>query len=121
MAIRFHGATQSSYDPANLTVSATYIYYCEVTDDCGVTKTTDSKTIQVVNDPVITVSGGGVFCQNASVVLSSSVSGGTGTMLFQWESSLNNNNWSTVTGATNQNYNPPTSIGRNSLLSCYPR
>ena len=30
-------------------------------------------------------------------------------MLFQWESSLNNSDWNPIEGATNQNYNPPSS------------
>jgi hypothetical protein len=102
------GASASSYDPPNLLNSGTYVYYCMVSDGCGQTENTSAKTITVVDEAVITVSGGGTYCQNDFVTLTSEVTGGTGTILYQWQESPDNSSWTCISSATGNLFNPPT-------------
>lgn len=102
------GATTTVYDPLNLLDPGTYVYNCTITDECGQAENTPSKTITVVDEATITVSGGGTFCQNDPVTLTSEVTGGTGTIIYQWQQSLNNINWTSISGANNPEFNPPT-------------
>ena len=62
----------------------------------------------MVDEASITVSGGGTFCQNEFVTLTTEVTGGTGTILYQWQESPDNSTWTNISGATNAVFNPPT-------------
>ena len=42
----------------------------------------------------------------ANTLIGQAVSGGTGTALYQWQTSTNNINWTNIAGATAQNYSP---------------
>ncbi|NMC37424.1 MAG: hypothetical protein GYA41_03785 [Bacteroidales bacterium] len=102
------GATNSVYDPLNLLDPGTYVYNCTVTDECDQSENTESKTITVVDEATITVSGGGDYCQNETVTLTAEVTGGTGTIIYQWQQSTDNISWTSISGANNPEYNPPT-------------
>jgi hypothetical protein len=102
------GASSSFYDPLNLLTPGSYSYSCTVSDGCGQTENTSAKIITVVDEADITVSGGGTFCQNEFVTLTTVVTGGTGTILYQWQESQNNITWTSISGATNAIFNPPT-------------
>lgn len=101
------GATYQVHDPLNLLHSGTYTYYCSVTDGCGSSEITDPKIITVVDEAVITITGGGIYCQHDPVTLTSAVNGGTGTMIYQWQQSPDNITWTSIPGANNTTYNPP--------------
>ena len=80
------GATLSSYDPSNLVTPGTYSYRVVIRDVCDQTATTASKTITIVSDPSVTISGGTSFCVNAATTLTATVTNGTGTIGYQWQS-----------------------------------
>ncbi|MRS05646.1 hypothetical protein EG832_20880, partial [bacterium] len=106
--------TGATYDSPQLTESGLYEFFSIVSDACTDSEETDHKTIRVEEEAHITISGGGTFCLNDPVVLTSSVSGGTGTMVYHWLSSPNQLVWFDVgddspsytpsTGASGQNY-----------------
>jgi hypothetical protein len=102
------GASSSVYDPLNLLNPGSYSYYCAVSDGCGQTENTSAKIITVVDEANITVSGGGTFCLNEFVTLTTEVTGGTGTILYQWQESPDNSSWTSIGDATNAIFNPPT-------------
>jgi hypothetical protein len=104
------GASGSAYDPSNLLNPGTYSYYCAVSDGCGQTENTSAKIITVVDEATITVAGGGTFCQNDFVTLTTEVIGGTGTIIYQWQESPDNSTWTSISGANNAVFNPPTNI-----------
>ncbi len=104
------GASASSYDPPNLLNPGTYVYHCTVSDGCGQTENTSAKTITVVEEAVITVSGGGTYCRNDFVTLTTEVAGGTGTILYQWQESPDNSSWTNISDATGNLFNPSTNI-----------
>lgn len=104
------GATNSVYDPLNLLDPGTYVYNCTVNDECGQSENTPSKTITVVDEATITVSGGGDYCQNETVTLAAEVTGGTGTIIYQWQQSPDNISWTSISGANNPAFNPPTIV-----------
>jgi hypothetical protein len=102
------GASNSVYDPLNLLNSGIYTYYCTVSDGCGQAENTSAKIITVVDEASITISGGGTYCQNEFVTLTPEVTGGTGTIIYQWQESPDNSTWTSISGATNAVFNPPT-------------
>lgn len=102
------GAINPVYDPLNLLNPGTYVYNCTVMDECGQAENTSSKTITVVDEATITVSGGGAYCQNETVTLTAEVTGGTGTIIYQWQQSPDNISWTSISGANNPVFNPPT-------------
>lgn len=104
------GATNSVYDPLNLLNSGTYSFYCTVSDGCGQVENTSAKIITVVEEATIAASGGGTFCQNDFVTLTSETTGGTGTILYQWQESPDNITWTSISGATSNAFNPPTGV-----------
>ncbi|HMK16590.1 MAG TPA: PKD-like domain-containing protein, partial [Chitinophagaceae bacterium] len=101
-----------SYDPPAIASSGVYNYNCVITDQCGRIVSTPVKTITIVDDPVVTASGGGAVCQNSNPTLTGNITGGTGPMNFQWQSGTTSTGpWTDIPGATSSNYLPPTSPG----------
>jgi hypothetical protein len=98
------GATNTSYAA---TTAGTY--YCIASasgSGCG-TAQTNTVTVTVVADPSITASGSNTICTGGSASLSSSTTGGTGTLSYQWQSSPNgSSSWTNISGATSATYNP---------------
>lgn len=105
------GANTASYDPPNLITEGMYGYRCAVSDSCGTVENTAPKLITIVPDPSVTVTGGGVICQNSAAILTSFVMNGTGAISYQWVSSLNGfNGWAPIAGATAPDFSIPTII-----------
>ncbi|TMI91609.1 MAG: HYR domain-containing protein, partial [Bacteroidetes bacterium] len=108
--VNISGEVLSSYDPPQLTTAGTYVYSCVVSDNCGNSISTNTKTINIVADPIVTATGGGAVCMGGSKTLNASVSGGTGIMNFQWQSGPSSTGpWTDISGATNPTYSAPTS------------
>ncbi len=104
------GTNSSSYDPPVISSAGTYDFYAAITDGCGTVVNTTTKTITIVNDPVVSISGGGPVCLNGSITLTASISGGTGAMNYQWQSGTTSTGpWTDIGGATSSTYSPPTS------------
>ena len=59
----------------------------------------------VLGDPTLTISAdNNEVCEGAIVTLSSTVSGGTGTTLYQWEIFNLGTGWEPIPGATSDTY-----------------
>lgn len=102
------GATSSTYTTPALTSSMYYrVSITQAAAGCG-TATSTSGLVTVVADPSVTVAGGNVtVCEGSTVALTSSITGGTGTTTYQWQSSADNTTYSNISGATNANYTTP--------------
>ncbi|HEU0110090.1 MAG TPA: immunoglobulin domain-containing protein, partial [Flavisolibacter sp.] len=72
------GTNSDTYDPGNLVTPGTYVYSARITDACGTQVTTATKTITIVADPTVTITGATNVCEGASLVLGTNISGGTG-------------------------------------------
>jgi hypothetical protein len=104
------GATEPVYDPSNLMAAGEFGFRCMITDECGTSVQTIPKMITIVPDPSVIVSGGGIVCQNSASVLLGAVTGGTGSISYQWQYSLNGlDTWILIPGATSPEYSIPTS------------
>jgi hypothetical protein len=81
---------------------------CDANLDCG-TAVSNVITITVSSDPAITTQPNNINeCVGGTDVLSVTVSGGSGTFSYQWQSSPNGSNgWANIGGAKNINYTPP--------------
>jgi len=101
--------TGDSYDPPVITEPGTYTYYCRVTDNCLLSADTESKTITVLENFGITITGAGTYCQDTPVTLSAGFSGGTGTLTYQWQYSEDNISWLDIEGENNSDFFPSTS------------
>ena len=105
------GETQPIYDPPQINAAGFYSFNCAITDETGTVVYTDAKIIIIVPDPVVTISGGGIVCQNNMISITSYLINGTGTSAFQWESSASASGpWAPVPGATSDTYSPATSV-----------
>jgi hypothetical protein len=108
--VNIPGEILSSYDPPQLTTAGPYVYSSVVNDNCGNSILTNTKTINIVADPIVTATGGGPVCQNSNPTLTANITGGTGTMQYQWQSSPDGGTtWNDISGATSNTYSPPTS------------
>ena len=113
------GATSSSYTPpaTTFTTIGNYYYYAEVTlsgSGCG-TSVSEVSQVQVVADPIISVSALATQtqCQDApSDDLTVQVTGGLGTISYQWYSNTTNTSTggTPIPGANNPTYTPSTAI-----------
>ena len=93
-----NGATSSSLTLSNVTLSDDGVYTCVVTDSCGNVVTSNSATLTVNTNVIITTQPqGGTVCEGQSFTLSVSATGNT--LSYQWR--LNGNN---ITGAVNDTY-----------------
>jgi hypothetical protein len=110
------GATASIYDPPSGLSQTTY--YKRVTTNTlnGATCTATSNTITVT---VNSVTGGGVgsaqtICSGGDPVAftQSTASTGSGTLSYQWQSSLNNSTFTDIGGATATTYDPPSGLSQ---------
>ena len=104
------GATLANYDPSPLLAAGTYSYNCIVTDACGTSQATAVKVITIVSDPTVAITGAGTVCQNGSITLTATISGGTGSYNYKWESGPTAAGaWTTIPLATSSTYSPSTS------------
>lgn len=99
------GATSSTYNTGGLSATRYYrLVYNRGGNGCN-QDISNTQTVTVVPDPSISASGGTTLCSGGSTTLSSSTSGGTGTLGYQWQISTNNSTWSNISGATSSTYN----------------
>ena len=107
------GATSSSYVPITSTISTRY-YYAVVTQNgtpgCSVNSVT--AAIVVISSPTITQPASSTVCIGGTpAVLSITVSGATGTPMYQWYSnSIDSTSGGTaISGANGATFSPPNS------------
>jgi len=113
------GATNAFYAPAAFTTAGTYYYYATITlsgNGCGNTTSSTAEVI-VVADPIIVSQALATqtLCQSSTPTdLTISVSGGIGTISYQWYSNTTNSTigGALITGAINNTYTPiSTTVG----------
>ncbi|WP_282032246.1 PKD domain-containing protein [Winogradskyella eximia] len=109
------GATASNYIPPVFNTVGTFYYYVEVSfvsNGCSML-ISDISEVEVVTDPVVTTEPLGFqsLCQNSTVQdLEVIVSGGLGSLSYQWYVNTANNTTSgtLIAGATSSIYTAPT-------------
>lgn len=109
------GSNSASFTPPVFNTPGTFYYYVVISlsgNGCG-TVTSNVAEVVVVPDPTITSQplATQTQCQNATAnVLEVIVTGGSGTIGYQWYSNANNNttNGTAIPGATASTYSPPT-------------
>ncbi|MEI7662486.1 MAG: hypothetical protein WCK34_09820, partial [Bacteroidota bacterium] len=106
------GATTTSYNTGAVGIAGTYYYQCVVTQlgtgctpqysDCYSLTVTDGPSVGVV--PALST-----ICSGDTRLLTSSVTGGSGTNSYQWQTSTSGcgGGWSDINGATSQDYTTP--------------
>ncbi len=105
--IDISGATAISYDPGQLLTPGIYTYKSIVSDGCTSVSTTE-KTITIVADPIVTITGGGTVCHNGSITLGTNITGGTGAYTYRWESGTSSSGpWTTIVTGNFPTYSPP--------------
>lgn len=102
------GATGADYAPG--TLPATTYFRRQVTSGTGSCATAYANTVVLTVLPVVTpgsISGDQTICAASTPVAftsTGSASGGSGTSLYQWESSVDNVTWNIIPGATAVTY-----------------
>ncbi|MCO5279501.1 MAG: SprB repeat-containing protein [Chitinophagales bacterium] len=90
-------------------LSATTDYRCIYSaNGLGCTAaTSNTVTITVAADPTVSISASATYCGSGSSTLNAVGAGGTGTMVYQWQSSPDNSTWSNV-GTNSSSYSTGT-------------
>jgi len=105
------GATSDNYDPPAIALPGTYIFNCMVTDFCGTSLPTPTKTIVIVPDPTVSVTGAVPVCLNVPLTLTAVIVDGVGTYNYSWRSGpAAIGPWTVIPGATFATYSPPTNV-----------
>ncbi|MDQ3015304.1 MAG: VWA domain-containing protein, partial [Bacteroidota bacterium] len=107
--------TGASYNvPSGTTGSFDYrLLVFDVVFDCG-DPVSNVVNISVQSQPEVSSStNDGTICVGATALLTSTVTGGSGTFSYQWQSSTSSSGpWTNISGATGATYNAPgTSVG----------
>ena len=106
------GATSSSYDPPNLTITTKYTRVAGDNGGCGTAYSEEIVKTVRLNVLAGSITGDQTLCYNtdASVISSASLaSGGTESFSYQWqkaEYSGGSWSWSDISGATSSAYDP---------------
>ncbi len=113
------GSNSDTYDPGQLTTVQTHAFYCVVTDACGFSANTDSKTITIVDEPQISINNGGTYCLGDAITLTTTITGGTGTFEnYVWrEGSSSTGPWNSIPGETSSSYSPPSNVSGTTYYS----
>ena len=102
------GANQISFNPPSLT-STTWFRLNATSGTCG---TVSSDQVQITVNPPLTpgtIGAAQTICYNTIPNNLSQVnapSGGSGSYIFQWQSSVNGSTWSNIPGANHISFNP---------------
>ncbi|MFN4255553.1 MAG: hypothetical protein ACK4Q5_11160, partial [Saprospiraceae bacterium] len=106
----YTGATGTSLTVAGITAAGSYQYRALVSaSGAGCNAAVSSAaTITVVSDLSISAQPQNISeCVGGTNQLSVSVTNGTGSITYQWQSSPNGTTWANVSGATSATYTPP--------------
>ncbi|HQN16807.1 MAG TPA: T9SS type A sorting domain-containing protein [Bacteroidales bacterium] len=103
--------TSASMTVGGITAAGTYYYRLSSTSTgsgCTTPVYSASASLQVVADPSITIHpSGAAICYGSSHTMSVAAANGTPSLTYQWQSSLDNSAWSSISGATSASYTTP--------------
>ena len=104
--VNIDGEIASTYNTPVLTIGE-YSYRLVVTQAPGCYSVSDTVVITVLDDPNLLLSiDDPEFCEDGTATLSVLVSGGDGTVSYQWQESLSGT-WTDISGATASSYTTP--------------
>ena len=103
----------SSYDPDQQMFQTT-CFRRRVVDACGQSLYSNNnsgvKRINIVQDPTIVISGGGIFCVGDVVNLGSQLTDGVGPYNYVWQTGPSiTGPWTVISGSNSDTYSPSTS------------
>ena len=103
------GTNSSTYITDGTLTANNYDYQVIVTQSGpGCAGTSAAVAANVVADPLVSISATATtVCVGGGVTLNSSVTGGTGSCPYQWQSSPDGTTWSDISGANGANYTTP--------------
>jgi hypothetical protein len=104
------GTNQNNYTTPVLTADGTYTYRVIVTRNTGCEVISTDQVITVVPDPIISVEPVGFTeCIGETDALMVTVTGGTGTINYQWQVESSPGTWTNV-GSNSNTYVPPSNV-----------
>jgi hypothetical protein len=107
--INVSGATAASFTPASTTAGTTYYRVVINAAGGGCAAVTSSSATAIIR-PALAISTQPTNinqCIGGTQQLSVAITGGSGTISYQWQSSPNGTTWTNVSGATLATYTPP--------------
>ena len=105
------GATSPTYVGPPTSAGTTYYRVVIAAADGGCEDSTSEEAIVVVQEDIAitTQPTGADVCIDGDALLTVSITGGSGDITYQWQSSTNGTDWSDIDGATAATYDAPTS------------
>ncbi|WP_394990395.1 collagen-binding domain-containing protein, partial [Emticicia sp.] len=100
------GATSSTYTPASTVAGTTYFRVIVSASGAGCSSVISSSvSVIIVATPTVSISTtNGTICNGGTASLTATVSNGTGTTSYQWQSSTDNVTFTNISGATSSTY-----------------
>ncbi len=102
-----NGSTSSTYQPGNLT--QTKWFRVKVTDGCGTVYSSVKKVNVYQNLGEISIGNNETICYGTipfEIVVTSNITGGSGSYSYQWERQVEGYNWEIIEGENNTKYQP---------------
>ena len=108
------GSNRDTFITPNLTVNQDYKVIVSIPNSTcsGASNTFTATPVKPIMVTASTTNG--IVCINSVAVLMANVTGGAGTITYQWQSSVDGtSNWTNIVGATNETYNLETTTASN--------
>jgi large repetitive protein len=102
------GANSATYQPSSATAGITYyqVVVKATGNGCG-DVTSTSATVEIIPDLSIAAQPQNITeCISGDLALTVGVTGGTGIITYQWQSSPDGSSWTNIAGATSATYTP---------------
>jgi large repetitive protein len=106
------GATSATYAPSSATAGITYyqVVVKATGNGCG-DVTSTSATVEIIPDLSIAAQPQDIAeCIGGDLALTVGVTGGTGIITYQWQSSPDGSSWTNIAGATSATYTPSSTV-----------
>ena len=106
------GATSSTYTPPSATAGTTFYRVVISANGNGCAPvTSNSAQVDIIPDLVVTAQPQDISeCIDGTNTLSVTISGGTSTITYQWQSSTDGSTWVTIPTATASTYTPASTV-----------
>ena len=106
------GSNQNTYTTPVLTTAGTYSYRVLITQASGCFVQSANADVTVLADPTVSISSSGLsICDGGSTTFTATVSGGTGTPVYQWQYNSSGSTWDNVGTNSNVYTTPILTIG----------
>jgi hypothetical protein len=101
------GAVSSTYTTPVLNTSTHYRVVVGASGSGCNSVNSNAAIISVVAQQIVNISGNQTICSGGTATFTATVSGGSGTITYQWQDSPDGTTWTNISGATSSTFTTP--------------